>query len=65
MIAALIAVEKLAPWQWLATRGVAIVLIVLGIAIATTPADLPGLTIPGSSSDAMSMDEGAPDMSRK
>jgi predicted metal-binding membrane protein len=44
LVAAMIAVEKLAPWQWLATRGVAIVLVVLGIAVATTPADVPGLT---------------------
>jgi predicted metal-binding membrane protein len=65
LVAALIAVEKLAPWQWLATRGVAIVLVVLGIAVATTPADVPGLTIPGSPDDAMSMDEGGSGMSMK
>jgi predicted metal-binding membrane protein len=58
LVAALIALEKLAPWQWLATRGVAIVLVVLGIAVATAPADVPGLTIPGSPGDAMSMGSG-------
>jgi len=58
LVAAMIAVEKLAPWQWLATRGVAIVLVVLGIAVATAPADVPGLTIPGSPDDAMSMGGG-------
>jgi predicted metal-binding membrane protein len=61
LIAALIAVEKLAPWQWLATRGVAIILIALGIAVATAPADIPGLTIPGSPDDAMSMESGGMD----
>lgn len=55
LVAALIALEKLAPWQWLATRGVAIVLVVLGIAVATVPSDVPGLTIPGSADDAMNM----------
>lgn len=58
LVAALIALEKLAPWQWLATRGVAIILVALGIAIATTPAHVPGLTIPGSADDAMSMGSG-------
>ncbi|HEY8002015.1 MAG: DUF2182 domain-containing protein [Vicinamibacteria bacterium] len=61
LVAALIALEKLAPWQWLATRGVAIVLLVLAIAVATAPADVPGLTIPGSPEDAMSMDSGEMD----
>jgi predicted metal-binding membrane protein len=56
VIAALIAVEKLAPWEWLATRGVAIVLVVLGIAVATAPSDVPGLTVPGSTDDAMDME---------
>jgi predicted metal-binding membrane protein len=59
LVAALIALEKLAPWQWLATRGVAIVLLVLAVAVATAPADVPGLTIPGSPEDAMSMESGS------
>jgi predicted metal-binding membrane protein len=63
LVAALIALEKLAPWQWLATRGVAIVLVALGIAVATAPADVPGLTIPGSPGDAMSMGSGGADAS--
>ena len=62
VIAALIAVEKLAPWEWLATRGVAIVLVVLGIAVATAPSDVPGLTVPGSADDVMSMDQGRSNM---
>ena len=60
----MIAIEKLVPWPWLATRGVAIVLLVLGIAVATTPADVPGLTIPGSPGAAMSMGQGDDAMSQ-
>jgi len=52
-IAALIAAEKLLPWRELANRGIAILLLVLGLGIAFTPASVPGLTIPGSH-DAMS-----------
>jgi predicted metal-binding membrane protein len=63
LVAALIAVEKLVPWPWLATRGVAIILVALGIAVATTPANVPGLTIPGSRGDAMSMGHGGSGMS--
>jgi predicted metal-binding membrane protein len=62
LVAVLIALEKLSPWQWLATRGVAIVLVVLGIAVATMPTDVPGLTIPGSADDAMSMESGGSSM---
>ena len=47
-IAALIAVEKLLPWKALANRGIAVLLLVLGLAVAFTPATVPGLTIPGS-----------------
>jgi predicted metal-binding membrane protein len=47
-IAALIAVEKLLPWQALANRGIAVLLIVLGIGVAVVPESVPGLTVPGS-----------------
>ena len=47
-IAALIAVEKLLPWKALANRGIAILLLALGLAVAFTPANVPGLTLPGS-----------------
>ena len=47
-IAALIAIEKLLPWKALANRGIAVVLLVLGLAIAFTPTSVPGLTLPGS-----------------
>ena len=50
-IAALIAVEKLLPWKPVASRGIAVTLLVLGLAVALAPDDVPGLTLP-SSADA-------------
>ena len=47
-VAALIAVEKLLPWKATANRGITVVLVVLGLAVAFVPEDVPGLTIPGS-----------------
>jgi predicted metal-binding membrane protein len=47
-IAALIAIEKLLPWRLLANRGIAVLLIVLGLAVAFVPGDVPGLTLPDS-----------------
>jgi predicted metal-binding membrane protein len=47
-IAALIAAEKLLPWRAIANRGIAVVLVVLAVAIAFAPHDVPSLTIPGS-----------------
>ena len=47
-IAALIAVEKLLPWKALANRGIAVLLLVLGLTIAFAPASVPGLTLPDS-----------------
>ncbi|HXE99100.1 MAG TPA: DUF2182 domain-containing protein [Solirubrobacterales bacterium] len=47
-IAALIAVEKLLPWKALANRSIAVLLLVLGLAVAFTPEDVPGLTLPDS-----------------
>ncbi|MGH2837512.1 MAG: DUF2182 domain-containing protein [Thermoleophilaceae bacterium] len=46
-VAALIATEKLLPWKAVANRSVAIVLAVLGLAVAFAPAHVPGLTVPG------------------
>jgi hypothetical protein len=62
-VAALIAIEKLLPWRVLANRGIALLLLVLGIAVAFAPADVPGLTLPDSpeaarAMDSMGMDEG-------
>lgn len=48
LIAALVAMEKLLPWKAAARRGIAILLAVLAIAVAFAPAEVPGLTIPGS-----------------
>jgi predicted metal-binding membrane protein len=48
LIAALIATEKLLPWKAVANRGIAVLLLVLGIAVAFAPEDVPGLTLPDS-----------------
>jgi predicted metal-binding membrane protein len=56
-VAGLIAAEKLAPWKAVANRTIAVALAVVGVAVATVPEDVPGLTIPGSSAmDATMMD---------
>jgi predicted metal-binding membrane protein len=57
-IAALIAVEKLLPWKRSANRAIAVVLAVLGIAVAFTPGSVPGLTLP----DQASSSQGGPAM---
>jgi predicted metal-binding membrane protein len=58
LVAALIATEKLLPWRTVATRGIAVLLAVLGIALAFAPDDLPALTIPGlpAAMEAMGME---------
>ena len=61
LIAAVIATEKLLPWKAVATRGVTAVLLTLAIAVAVSPEDVPGLTLPDSpeaaqARDAMEMD---------
>jgi predicted metal-binding membrane protein len=45
-IAALIALEKLLPWKAVANRSIAALLIILGLAVAFVPEDVPGLTVP-------------------
>jgi predicted metal-binding membrane protein len=57
LVAALVATEKLLPWRTVATRGVAVLLAVLGIAVAFAAEDVPGLTVPGSSDAAPAMKE--------
>jgi predicted metal-binding membrane protein len=52
-VAALIAVEKLLPWKPVANRSIAVLLAVLGLAVAFAPEDVPGLTVP---TDAMGSD---------
>jgi predicted metal-binding membrane protein len=54
-VAALIAVEKLLPWRVFANRGVALLLVALGIAVAFAPGRVPGLTLPGSPQAARAM----------
>ena len=54
-IAALIAIEKLLPWKAFANRGVAVLLVALGIAVAFAPDRVPGLTLPGSPQAARAM----------
>jgi predicted metal-binding membrane protein len=49
LIAALIAAEKLLPWRRVANRGVAVLLVVLGLSVALVPERVPGLVIPDSS----------------
>jgi predicted metal-binding membrane protein len=50
-IAALIAIEKLLPWRLVVNRGIAILLLVLGISVALVPDKVPGLTIPARTGD--------------
>ena len=47
-VAALIATEKLLPWKAIANRGIAALLIALGVAVALVPGQVPGLTLPDS-----------------
>ena len=55
-VAALIATEKLLPWKAVANRGIAVLLAVLGIALAFAPEDVPGLTLPDSPEAAQAME---------
>jgi predicted metal-binding membrane protein len=56
LIAALIALEKLLPWKAVANRSVAVVLVVLGLAVAFAPEKVPGLTLPNSPAAARAME---------
>jgi predicted metal-binding membrane protein len=47
-IAVLIGAEKLLPWRAYANRGIALLLVALGIAVAFAPGRVPGMTLPGS-----------------
>jgi predicted metal-binding membrane protein len=48
LVAALIAGERLLPSRLMGRQGVAVVLAVLGLAVALAPGDVPGLTLPDS-----------------
>jgi hypothetical protein len=54
-VAALIATEKLLPWKAIANRGVALLLVALGLAVAFVPDQVPGLTMPDSAQARQSM----------
>jgi predicted metal-binding membrane protein len=54
-IAALIALEKLLPWRAVANRGIAVLLLALGLGVAFTPSDVPGLTLPDSAEARQAM----------
>jgi predicted metal-binding integral membrane protein DUF2182 len=56
LMAALIAVEKLLPWRAPANRGIAVLLLALGVMLLASPASVPGLTIPGSPKAMRAMD---------
>jgi predicted metal-binding membrane protein len=63
-VAALIAAEKLLPWKAVANRGIAVLLVVLGLGVAFAPEDVPGLTEPDSAEaqaamESMGMDDGS------
>jgi predicted metal-binding membrane protein len=58
-VATLIAIEKLAPWKAPANRMIAIVLVVLGLAVAVMPEWVPGLTPPSSMNSGMTMQGGS------
>jgi predicted metal-binding membrane protein len=47
-VAALIAGERLLPSRLMARHAVAVVLVVLGLAVALVPSDVPRLTLPDS-----------------
>jgi predicted metal-binding membrane protein len=47
-VAALIALEKLAPWRVAANRAIAIGLLAIGLGVALAPREVPALTVPGS-----------------
>lgn len=55
-VAALIASEKLLPWKRVANRAIALLLVVLGLAVALTPERVPGLTLPNHAPGMTQMD---------
>jgi predicted metal-binding membrane protein len=61
-VAALIALEKLAPWRVAANRAIAAGLLAIGIGLALAPGSVPALTVPGSGDGAMMRMDGGPKM---
>jgi predicted metal-binding membrane protein len=48
VVAALIALEKVVPWQRVAAWGTTAILVALAIGVAASPGNVPGLVVPGS-----------------
>ena len=46
VVAGLVAAEKLLPWGGAAVRATAVLVVVLGVAVALVPGHVPGLTVP-------------------
>src|SRR5262245_54138193 len=55
-VAALIATEKLLPWKAMANRGIAVLLVLVGLGVAFAAQDVPGLTLPDSPEARAAMD---------
>jgi predicted metal-binding membrane protein len=53
LVTALITLEKTLPWRRVALWSTTAILLALAILVAVTPADVPGLTIPGGAVHAM------------
>jgi predicted metal-binding membrane protein len=47
VVAALVAIEKLLPWDRVAIGATVVLIAALGLAVALAPDQVPGLTIPG------------------
>ena len=47
VVAAVVAIEKLLPWDGVAIGATVVFIAVLGLAVAFAPGQVPGLTIPG------------------
>lgn len=60
LISALIAAERLLPWRTIATTAVGSLLAALAIGLATTPSQVPLLTIPGSRTAMRAMGSSPP-----
>ena len=58
-VAALIAIEKLLPWKSAANRAIAVTLVALGLAVVIVPEQVPGLTVPTSGNNGMTMKDGS------
>ncbi len=47
VLAAVVAIEKLLPWNGVAIGAIVVFIAALGLAVALVPGSVPGLTIPG------------------